>query len=75
MIGSQQVTDFHYERLTMMNETNEIFKYTVKGVDKINETSFVINSEADLLIDLNDDWSVSSISRLCFHLMANFVYY
>lgn len=46
----------------MMNETNEIFKYTVKGVDKINETSFVINSEADLLIDLNDDWTVSSIS-------------
>lgn len=43
----------------MMNETNEFFKYTVKGVDKINQTAFLINSEADLLVDLNDDYSVS----------------
>lgn len=43
----------------MMNETNEYFKYSVKSVDKINETAFLINSEADLLVDLNDDYSVS----------------
>lgn len=48
----------------MMNETNEIFKYTEKAVDKLNMTSFRITSEADLLIDLNDDYSVSCIDTL-----------
>ena len=54
----------------MMNETNEIFKYTVKSVDKINEIAFLISSESDLLIDLNDDWNVSSISTQHLYLIA-----
>ena len=43
-----------------MNETNEVLKYNIKSVGKINETAFLINAESDLLIDLNDDWNVSS---------------
>lgn len=52
-------THFHFEKLVKMNETDEYFKYELKSIEKINATSFAINIESDLLVDLDDEWHVS----------------
>lgn len=43
-----------------MNDTDELFKYDLKPVEKIDETTFKINCESDLFVDLDNDWHVSS---------------
>lgn len=42
-----------------MNDTDELYKYEVKSVDKINSTTFIVNFESDVLVDLDDEWHVS----------------
>lgn len=42
-----------------MNDTDELFKYDLKSVEKIDSTMFMVNAESDLMVDLDDEWHVS----------------
>lgn len=47
-----------------MNITEEYFKYDLKNVDKINETSFTVNCESELFVKLDNEWHVSRIFKI-----------
>lgn len=41
-----------------MNESEGLFKYELKSIEKINETSFKVNVESDLYVNLDSEWHV-----------------
>jgi hypothetical protein len=51
--------ELHFIRMEKMNETNDLFQYDLKPVEKINSTAFKVNCEADLSVDLDADYHVS----------------
>ena len=42
-----------------MNDTDDLFKYDLKSVEKIDEMRFKVNFESDLFVDLDNEWHVS----------------
>jgi hypothetical protein len=50
---------FHFHRMEKMNDTDELFKYELKNVEKIDATTFKVNCESDLFVDLDNEWHVS----------------
>lgn len=42
-----------------MNNTDDLFTYDLKTVDKIDSMSFNVNCESDLFVDLDNEWHVS----------------
>lgn len=42
-----------------MNDTDELFKYDLKSVEKVDSSTFKVNCESDLMVDLDDEWHVS----------------
>lgn len=53
-----------------MNKSDELFKYDLKSVEKINETTFKSNAEVDLFVDLDSEWHVC-IFLECFQTVNN----
>lgn len=53
--------DYRVVRVEKMNETDELFKYTL-DVEKVDKTTLKVNSESDLFIDLDNEWHVSDVS-------------
>lgn len=47
-----------------MNETGEFLKIDLKGVEKIDKTHLKVQSECDLMIDLDNEWHVSTTREL-----------
>lgn len=45
-----------------MNDTDDLFKYDLKSVEKIDEMRFKVNFESDLFVDLDNEWHVSFFS-------------
>lgn len=43
-----------------MNDTDDFFKYDLQKVEKKDSTSFQVDCESDLFVDLDDEWHVSS---------------
>lgn len=61
-------TEIHYIRTVNMNDTGELYKYEVKEVEKLDETSFKISAEGELFVTIDNEWHVSSLiflSRFC----------
>ncbi|CAG9809416.1 unnamed protein product [Chironomus riparius] len=54
--GDCKELDFHFIKMVKMNESDELFKYDLKSVEKIDQTSFKVNSEIDLFVDLDAEW-------------------
>lgn len=46
-----------------MNNTDDLFKYDLQRVEKFNETGFNVDCEADIFVDLDDEWHVSLINK------------
>lgn len=46
-----------------MNNTDDLFKYDLKRVEKFNDTGFHVDCEADIFVDLDDEWHVSLIIK------------
>lgn len=44
-----------------MNESDELFKYDLKSVEKVDQTTFKANAVIDLFVDLDAEWHVSRI--------------
>jgi hypothetical protein len=42
-----------------MNDTDDLFKYEIKSVEKVEPAVFKVNAESDLFVELNDEWHVS----------------
>lgn len=42
-----------------MNDTDDLFKYDLKRVEKTDSAIFNVDCESDLLVDLDDEWHVS----------------
>jgi hypothetical protein len=42
-----------------MNETGEFLKIDFKGVEKVDSTHLKVNSECDLMVELDNEWHVS----------------
>jgi hypothetical protein len=49
--------DFEYIKTIKMNETNDIFEYSI-DVQPLNETAFKVNGESELKVELDDSWTV-----------------
>ena len=47
-----------------MNDTEQLFKYDLKSVEKVDKTHLKVECESDLLVDLDDDWHVSKYHLL-----------
>lgn len=47
-----------------MNNTDEFFKYDLKRVEKFNGTGFHVDCDADLFVDLDDEWHVNAAMRI-----------
>lgn len=52
-------TEFHFHRMEKMNNTDDLFKYDLKPVEKIDQMKFKVNCESDLYVDLDNEWHVS----------------
>ena len=48
--------------MVKMNDSDELFKYDLKSVEKVDKTTFKANAEIDLFVDLDAEWHVSRIS-------------
>lgn len=46
-----------------MNDTDELFKYDIKTVEKVNSSTFIVDCETDLFVDLDDEWHVSTYPK------------
>ncbi len=47
-------------KMVELNDTeNDIYKYNLKKIEKINDTSFMANAEFEQLQELDDNWHVS----------------
>lgn len=44
-----------------MNETEDLFKYDLKNVEKVNDTAFKVNCDSELFVKLDNEWHVSKI--------------
>lgn len=42
-----------------MNQSDELFKYDIHSVDKINQTTFKTNADVELYVDVDSEWHVS----------------
>lgn len=42
-----------------MNQTDDLFKYVLSPVEKVNSTAFLVTCESDLFVELSDEWHVS----------------
>lgn len=42
-----------------MNDTEQLFKYDLKSVEKVDKTHLKVECESDLFVDLDDEWHVS----------------
>jgi hypothetical protein len=43
-----------------LNESStEIYKYSMKKIEKINASSFLVNAEFDQFDDLDDNWQIT----------------
>jgi hypothetical protein len=47
--------------MVKMNESDELFKYDLKSVEKVDQTTFKTNAVIDLFVDLDAEWHVSRI--------------
>lgn len=47
-----------------MNNTDEFFKYDLKRVEKFNDTGFHVDCDADLFVDLDDEWHVIAAMQI-----------
>lgn len=56
-----------------MNDTGELFKLDLKGVEKVDKTQLKVNSESDLFVDLDDSWHVS-LKYLKKELINSFIF-
>lgn len=44
-----------------MNKSDDLYKYDLKSVEKIDQTTFKSNADVDLFVDLDSEWHVSKI--------------
>lgn len=44
-----------------MNDTDELFKYDLKSVEKVDSAIFNVNCDADLFVPLDDEWHVGEM--------------
>lgn len=42
-----------------MNNTDDLFTYDLKDVEKIDSSTFKVNCESELKVDLDNEWHVS----------------
>lgn len=44
-----------------MNDTGELYKYEVKEVEKLDDTSFKVSADGELFVTIDNEWHVSEL--------------